>query len=259
MSWLSVGKGADYRRSGRGGASARARKLTVDTTMAGFRFGAGTAALMVLATLALAGCGSVDAPVANPAPRQLVRIHGTADPSLQVHVSTQYFTAEKRCNRAVSLLRWLDGTRLPQSRWVDSEVTRSERGYEAIVALDHLEAGECGWHPFVIAFRVENGEGVTTGHFIRDGRGLRMEPAPEGRIWVDSAIRRAANAERSGALPKGRAEVRPLELACRPNRIEDVEALSCVPDRPGELTVIAEDATEVEVNFADRPSPFSTP
>jgi hypothetical protein len=85
-----------------------------------------------------------------------------------------------------------------------------------VVALDHFEAGECGWHPFVIAFRVV-------------------------------------------ALPKGLAEVRPLELACRPNRIEDVEALSCVPDRPGELTVIAEDAAEVEVNFADRPSPFSTP
>jgi len=120
-------------------------------------------------------------------------------------------------------------------------------------------AGECGWHPAVFACRVANVEGVTSGHFICEARGLPLDRGPEGRIWVGSAIRRAANAGRSGALPKGLAEVRPLELGCRTNRIEDVEALSCVPDRPGELTVIAEDAAEVEVNFADRPSPFSTP
>lgn len=222
----------------------------------GFRFGAGIAALVTLATLALAGCGHAEPPVANTQPRQIVRIHGTADPSLQVQVSTRYFTANKRCNRAASLLRWLDGVRPPRFIWVDSEVMRSEHGYEAMVTLDHFQAGECGWHPFVIAFRVENQQGVTTGHFIRDAGGLRLEPAPQGRIWVDSAERRAANTERSDALPSGVTQVRPVELECQPNRIDDVEALSCVPDRPGELTVISEDAVEVEVNFKERASPW---
>lgn len=210
-----------------------------------------TAAAMGL--FSLTGCsGDARPPVENPEPSRLVRVHGTADPTLDLKVSIRYFTAAPGCRRVSSFLRRLDGEEgPPQMRAVEAEVTRAADGrYEALVPLDQFAPGECDWHPFVIAFQVQNAAGLSTGQFVVDGSGrTRLEPGAQGFVWVDSAIRRARGS--SGPLPAGALEVRPLELLCRPNTMHGVQALSCVTPRPGVLTVIAEEAEAVQVDFRD--------
>lgn len=192
-------------------------------------------------------------PVARDRPQLLVRIHGEADPTLQVEVQTRWLTVAERCGRAPGLLQRLDGaTPTPWSLWVAAPVRRDGRQYEATVALDHFEAGECAWHPFVIGFLVTHEEGVTTGQFVSSGADAgRFEPGPEARIWVDSAVRRAASRQARDD-PRGLGQVRPLQLGCRVIVIRGAKGLSCVPDTPRELALITEDAVEVRVDFRDR-------
>lgn len=206
------------------------------------------------ALLGLAACSGQDGPVepvANAQPRQLVRIHGEADPALEVEVLARYYTAGSRCSVAPGLLQRLNGAAAtPRSIWVAVPVKREGRQYEARVALDHFEPGECGWHPFTIGFKVTSGEGISTVQAVPGSGGQRLEPGPEPRIWVDSAVRRAASPQAAND-PRGRREVRPLELTCAANQIRGTKALSCVPDSPRELLLISEDAAEVRVDFRD--------
>lgn len=212
-----------------------------------------TMAAAGLAMISLIGCsGDARPPVENPAPSRLVRVHGTADPTLDLKVSIRYFTAAPGCRRTSSFLRRLDGEAgAPQMRAVEAQVTRAAGGrYEALVPLDQFVPGECDWHPFVIAFQVQNAGGLSTGQFVVDANGrARLEPGAQGFVWVDSAIRRARVS--TGPLPAGALEVRPLELLCRPNTMRGVQGLSCVTPRPGVLTVIAEEAEAVQVDFRD--------
>lgn len=210
-------------------------------------------AAAVLAMVSLTGCsGDARPPVENPAPSRLVRVHGAADPTLDLKVSIRYFTAAPGCRRSGRFLRRPDGEGgAPQMRAVEAEVTRAADGrYEALVPLDQFAPGECDWHPFVIAFQLRNAAGLSTGQFVVDGSGrTRLEPGAQGFVWVDSAIRRARVSK--GALPGGALEVRPLELRCRPNTVRGVQGLSCVTPRPGVLAVIAEEAESVQVDFRD--------
>lgn len=212
-----------------------------------------TMAAAALAMISLTGCsGDVRPPVENPAPARLVRVHGAADPTLELKVSIRYFTGAPGCRRTSSFLRRLDGDEgAPQMREVAAEVTRAADGrYEALVPLDQFVPGECDWHPFVIAFQVQNAAGLSTGQFVADANGRTwLEPGAQGFVWVDSAIRRARVS--TGPLPAGAHEVQPLELLCRPNSVRGVQGLSCVTPRPGVLTVIAEEAETVQVDFRD--------
>lgn len=181
---------------------------------------------------------------------------GTAEPGLVLRVFTQWFSSADGCRKAENIFRRLDGRTTPQSTWVEAEVKRSGAEYEALVPLDHFEAGECGWHPFVIAFQVTNPDGTSTGHFETDAAGTtRLVPGPENRIWIDAGP--AREAQRGGQGPRGAAFIRPLELICAENRIRDAAGLSCVPVSPRELALISEDAKEVRVDFSTPGAPRS--
>lgn len=200
----------------------------------------------------LGGCsGGEDRPKENPAPARVVRVHGVADPSLSIAVQVEYFTAAAGCRRASSLLRRLDGAAVPQRRIVDVPVARARDGrYEAGVPLDQFEPGECGWHPFVIAFQVRNQAGTSTGQVMVDGAGRSaLQPGAQGAVWIDSPVRREAMPGQ--ALPAGRLEVPAVQMQCKENTVRGTAVLNCVTERPGMLTVIREQAAEVEVNFRD--------
>lgn len=207
-------------------------------------------ALAVTLALTLAGCSPSGPPVPNPHPVRMVRVTGALDPSLDVRVFTRHFTAARKCRRAENLLRRLDGKTQPRSAWVESAVQRDDGGYAATVILDHLDPGECGWHPFVIAFQVSTDDGLSTGRVVAGADGQRrLEPEPESRIWIDSD---AAQAARRDGRPAGHQQIAPLELACRQHAIHGVAALSCLPEIPRGLALLSEQATEVRVDFRDR-------
>lgn len=215
--------------------------------------GSGWLILAAFVVISAAGCSRNNSrpPVENPAPTRFVRVHGSVDPTLALKVGVRHFTAAEGCRHATPLLRRLDGEQgPPQMREIDVPVMRTEGGrYEALVPLDRLEPGECGWHPFVIAIQVENASGLSTGEFRREGDRMRLQPAGQGVVWIDSAVRRAR--VRTGPLPPGTLEVQPVELQCRPHTLRGAQSLSCVTPRPGALTVIAEQAEAVEVNLRD--------
>src|SRR5688572_12753762 len=129
----------------------------------------GRVALAGLA-LTMAACLSPEPPVVNAAPIGLVRVHGTASPSLTIRVSTQYVTTAKSCR--------LKGAApsVPSSEWVESSVTREGASYEATVTLDHFQQDDCSWQPFAIAFQVTNQQGLSTGRFITDAGGTELVP-----------------------------------------------------------------------------------
>jgi len=187
----------------------------------------------------------------NAAPAQIVRIHGQADPTLTIQVSTQYLTSAKKCRRAASLLRRLDGAVAPLAVRINSLVQRTRTGaYEAQVALDHFEPGECGWRPFSIGFQVSTPQGISTGRVVEDeDGGSRNVPGPEAKVWIDAA--RQHDGSRGTDHPKGTTYIRPLELQCRQHALRGVPILACVPEGPRELALISEQTTEVRVDFKD--------
>jgi hypothetical protein len=186
--------------------------------------------------LALAACAPEPRPpVVNPAPAKLLRVHGAADDSLTVRVSTRYLTTKADCQ--------------PQSRWVDSDVSRASGNYEAMVAIDHFQPGECGWYPFVIAFHVTNRQGLSTGEFSSGPAGTTHVPGPEGKVWISAPGGSRSSTDREPR--RGASFIRPLELGCAQNVIRGARGLSCVPDSPRELPLLSEQATEVRVDFRD--------
>lgn len=206
--------------------------------------------LAAASMLALAGCNPPGPPVPSADPVKTIRVSGVLDASLDVRVFTQYFTAARACRSAESLFRRLDGKTQPRSVWVESEVQRDDEGYVATVALDHFDPGECGWHPFVIAFQVGASDGLSTGRVVvgEDGQ-HRLKPEPENRIWID-----AAAATRGEGRPSGHRQIAPLELACRQHASRGVAVLSCLPEIPRGLALLSEEASEVRVDFSDRTS-----
>ncbi len=183
-----------------------------------------------------------------------VRVWGAAAPDLTVRVLTRWLSTSADCRQAENLFRRMDGQTAPGSAWVEAPVRRDGGTYEAQVALDHFEAGACGWHPFVIAFQVTNAEGTSTGHFEASaGSGRRLVPGPQELVWIDSepvSAARVGDAQRgAGPPPRGARFVRPLELVCAENTIRDARGLSCVPESPRELALISMEAEEVQVNF----------
>jgi hypothetical protein len=185
--------------------------------------------------LAIAGCSAPEPPAVNAAPAKTVRIHGDADASLTIRISTQYQSTGKKCRDAAPI-------------WVESTVARSASGYEAPVSFDHFRADECGWQPFVISFQVTNQEGLSTGSFATGPQGTEHVPGPEGKVWISPA---GGRADSSGALRMGAIAIRPLDLKCTVNVIRGARGLSCVPNSPRELPLISEEATEVRVDFDD--------
>ncbi len=205
-----------------------------------------------IALVWLGGCsGGADGPRENPAPARVVRVHGVADATLRIAVQVEYFTAAAGCRRAPGLLRRLDGASTPQRRTVNVPVARARGGrYEAGVPLDQFEPGECRWHPFVIAFQIENQAGTSTGQVVVDSAGRStLQPGAQGAVWIDSRVRREAMAGQP--LPAGRLEVPAVEMQCKENTVRGTAVLNCVTARPGMLTVILEQAGAVEVNFRD--------
>lgn len=199
----------------------------------------------VFLALALAACDAAPpAPAPNATASHAVRIHGLADPSLTVQVTTQYLTSAEACRQKTGP----GGALAPRSDWIASPVTRSGSSYEATVLLDHFQADECGWYPFVIAFELANGAGLRTGHFARTAAGTSHVPGPEGKIWISTALSPAAP---DGSRRTGSGYVRPLDLQCTVQSIRGAKGLSCVPNSPRELPLISESAQEVEVNFRD--------
>lgn len=195
--------------------------------------------------LALAACDAAPpAPVYNPAAAHAVRIHGLTDPALSLQVTTQYLASADACREKAGP----NGAPAPRSAWIESPVARNGDTYEATVLLDHFQADECGWYPFVIAFQVVNGAGLGTGHFARTTAGTSHVPGPEGKIWISTELSPAAP---DGSRRTGSAYVRPLDLHCTVQSIRSVNGLSCVPNSPRELPLISGAAKEVEVNFRD--------
>lgn len=212
--------------------------------------------LAVASMLTLAGCNPPGPPVPSAHPVKTIRVSGALDASLDVRVFTQYFTAARACRRAESLFRRLDGKTQPRSVWVESEVQRDDAGYVATVALDYFDPGECGWHPFVIAFQVGAPDGLSTGRVVvgEDGQ-HRLKPEPENRIWIDAAAAAAAAAATRGeGRPRGHRQIAPLKLACRQHTSRGVAVLSCLPEIPRGLALLSEEAREVQVDFSDRTS-----
>ncbi|HUG73712.1 MAG TPA: hypothetical protein VMK82_09830 [Steroidobacteraceae bacterium] len=187
------------------------------------------------AALLIAGCDSPEPSVVNPDPVKIVRVHGDADVSLTISVSTQYQSTEKQCRDTAPI-------------WVESAVARSLNSYEAPVAIDHFREDECRWQPFVIAFQVTNQEGLSTGRFVTGPQGTEHVPGPEGKVWISPA---GGRRDTSGTLRKGAPAIRPLDLKCTVNVIRGARGLSCVPNSPRELPLISAEATEVGVDFED--------
>lgn len=265
MSWLSVEKGADYRWSGRGGASARARSAPPSRkvpespssramSVPGALRSSGSTfpgwLLRACMGLTVAGCAPAP-PAVNAAQAHILRIHGLADPSLTIQVSTRYLTAAKKCRRAANLLRRLDGAAAPLAVRVNSPVERiGTEDYEARVVLDYFEPGKCGWHPFSIGFQVSTPQGVSTGQVITDEDGVsRNVPGPESKVWIDAAVQHDSSPGTD--RPEGATYIRPLELQCREHSLRGATILTCVPEGPRELALISEEATEVRVDFKD--------
>lgn len=195
------------------------------------------------AALLLAACAAPEAPVANPSPALLLRVHGTADASLTIRIFTQYVSTEKDCRRTTN---WLAGASVPQSASVETTVTRSGNDYEASVALDHFLPGECGWLPSVIAFQLSNAAGLSTGRFASTPESSKLVPGPVSKIWVSPAASTGTADPRPGA-----ATIQPLDLKCREFAFRDASMLNCIPDTPREVALISMQATEVRADFQD--------
>jgi hypothetical protein len=198
--------------------------------------------LAVSVCLVIAGCSSSEPPQPSviPRPHKFLRVHGHADPSLAIRVSTQYQSTEKHCQRARNT---------PQSQWLESEVTRTGNDYEATVTFDHFFPGSCGWRPFVIAFQVTNQAGLTTGQFAKDAQGTKLVPGPESKVWIsapDGIDAPGPDGKRMGAIA-----IRPLDLRCSVHVIRGTKALTCITDSPRELPLITVESKEVRVDFRD--------
>jgi hypothetical protein len=187
------------------------------------------------AALTLAGCDTTEPPVVNAAPVKIIRVHGNADESLTIRVSTQYQSTVKKCRDATPIR-------------VDSAVARVDGRYEAPVAVDHFRDDECHWQPFVIGFEVSNQAGLSTGQFVTGAQGTEHVPGPLGKVWISPV---AGRTDASGTLRKGALAIRPLELKCTATVIRGARGLSCVTNSPRELPLLSEQATEVRVDFED--------
>jgi len=208
-----------------------------------------TCATIALACGLLAGCSpqAVEAPVANPEPGRLLRVHGVVDPSLAIEVHTQYLSSQDQCR-----VENAAGKPVPRSQWVESTVTRANGEYEAEVAIDHFQEDACRWLPFVIAFQVTDAAGVTTGRFSPGPGGTQLVPGPENKVWISMPGQRESTGEVSQR--RGARAIRPLDLYCAPIELRSAKALSCVTDSPRELPLLSGDATEVNVNFRPMPT-----
>lgn len=195
------------------------------------------------ASLILAGCAPPPAPNVNTAPAKLLRVHGTADPSLSIRVATRYIsTAQKCAQKSNSLSR----NSLPLSQVVEATVDRSGADYEATVSLDHFERGECGWRPFAIAFRASTADGLSTAFSSADAQGSSPIQVSEYQVWISDPAPGDPNAPEAR---QGASAIRTLELKCRQNEIGGTRGLSCIEDSPGPLALISQEATQVRVDF----------
>lgn len=197
------------------------------------------------ATLLLAGCAPPPAPSVNPAPAKLLRVYGTADPSLTIRVGTRYISTAKKCGQRRNSL---SGSSVPLARVVEATVERSGTNYEATVPIDHFERGECGWRAFAIAIRAITDGGLSTGFSTADPRGTGPTQSSEYKVWISDPTPGDPNSPESR---QGTRVIRTLELNCRQVVMGDIKGLGCIEDIPGPLALISEDATEVRVNFQD--------
>jgi hypothetical protein len=190
----------------------------------------------------LSGCdrpgSSSDTPGVNPAPTKFVRVSGTADSSLSIKVSTVYISSEKKCRRVTN---WFAGASAPLSERVESPVSRSGAAYVARVSVDHFQEGRCRWRPYSIEFQATTRDGLTTGYFSTVGDVTRHVDGPVSAIWFPD----------SGRGENGAASIAPLVRECRKMQKGDVAGLLCIPPARGNVTMLAEHATQVQVNFRD--------
>jgi hypothetical protein len=197
------------------------------------------------ATLLLAGCSPPPTPNVNPAPAKLLRVYGTADPSLKIKVGTRYITTAQKCaQRTHSLSR----NSVPLSKVVESTVDRSGVNYEATVSIDHFERGECGWRAYAIAIRASTGDGLSSGFPAADARDTGPIHSSEYKVWISDPAPGDPNAPESR---QGTSAIRTLDLKCRQIVIRGIKGLSCIEDSPGPLALISEEATQVRVDFQD--------
>jgi hypothetical protein len=146
------------------------------------------------ATLLLAGCSPPPTPNVNPAPAKLLRVYGTADPSLKIKVGTRYITTAQKCaQRTHSLSR----NSVPLSKVVESTVDRSGVNYEATVSIDHFERGECGWRAYAIAIRASTGDGLSSGFPAADARDTGPIHSSEYKVWISDPAPGDPNAPES--------------------------------------------------------------
>jgi hypothetical protein len=191
----------------------------------------------------LAACDPPPAPVVSASPARILRVHGDADPTLTIRVSTRHISTGEECARKAG------GAAVPRAREVESSVTRSDTGYEATVVLDHFVADACRWHPFLISFQVTNRAGLSTGHFATGPQGTTHTPGLEAKVWISAPEGSRSATDREAR--HGSAYMRPLELQCTKNVMGGVSGLSCVPDSPRELPLISTEAADVQVDFHD--------
>jgi len=198
---------------------------------------------VLAASFFLAGCSPPPPPIVNPAPAKLLRVYGTADPSLTIRVATRYVSTAKQCAQSSHSL---SRNPVPLSKVVEATVDRSGADYEATVSIDHFERGECGWRAFAIAFRASTEGGLSTAFSTADAGDTGPIHSSEYKVWISDPTPSDSNAPESR---QGASAIRTLDLKCRQIVIRDIKGLSCIESSPEPLALISEEAREVRVNF----------
>jgi len=214
-----------------------------------FKTSIAVSALLLLGSLS--SCESQDlsptksqAPVPNPHPTKVVRVHGTIDPSLSLEISTQYMSSAPRCSRTIN---WLEGVSDPISVWSESVVQRSDDQYEASVIIDRYQEGSCGWYPSAIGFYVTNRNGAATFHSEWKQGSAHEGAGPQQLVWIHT-LGKGGSLEvdvRTGGV----ARLVPFEVGCVELVSTGLTRLNCYSPRG--IPAISEDATEVHVDLRD--------
>ncbi|MCF8179672.1 MAG: hypothetical protein K9J74_14285 [Sulfuritalea sp.] len=84
-------------------------------------------------------------------PAQLLYVAGEKDPQFEIAISVVYFTTEKSCRYTVNRI---EGVKDQHKHIFKVPVRQSGTAYEAVVPLDTLEPGPCGWLPYSVNYTV---------------------------------------------------------------------------------------------------------
>ena len=94
-------------------------------------------------------------PTKNPNPTHLFHISGTIAPTLEIaRISLALRTANGACRITKN---WLEVGPQAQIYSYDFPVTLKEGKYEATVALDQFQQGECKWYPVTVSIITKKG------------------------------------------------------------------------------------------------------